>query len=80
MDEFSAYAALAVGVALTLKAYGVDILAYLERLDQKFLKMIKPYVRKARHSKRANKGRHHIRRGEKFYRYDKETGMKVIWA
>jgi hypothetical protein len=81
MDEFSAAAALAVGIALTLTAYGVDILAYLDRVDQKFLKIVSPYFRRAKHSKKGHRrGRHHKRPNETFYCYDKKTGTKVIWT
>lgn len=81
MDEFSAAAALAVGIALTIAAYRVDILAYLDRVDQKFLKVVSPYFRRAKHSKKGHRrGKHHVRPGETFYRYDTQTGLRVIWT
>jgi hypothetical protein len=60
MDEFSAAASLAVGAAFTITAYKDEILATLERVDRKFLELLKPlkpYIYRRRHGKKKAKHR-----------------------
>jgi hypothetical protein len=78
MDEFSASAALAVGAAFTIKAYGSQILAGLDRVDQAFLgwlKALKPYIYRSRHGKKKAKHRFNA---SKAWSYNHADGSRYV--
>jgi hypothetical protein len=79
MDKFSASAALMVGAVLTVKAYGPEILAGLDRADAKLfdiLKALKPYIYRKKHGGK-KKARHRFS-ASKEWSYNHADGSRYV--